>query len=59
MNICKGTTVEIKTTNGGLVVARLLEDYRPTYPTVVSADYAPGYRVIMGDRIASVREVQS
>lgn len=51
--IAEGTTVRIRTTNGGETVVKLLEDYRPTYSVAVETDY--GYRFLMlAERIRSI-----
>lgn len=56
MTILKGATVTIKTTNGGELTARLLQNFRPTYDAVV--EVAGGYAVIPSFRITTVEAVR-
>ena len=49
----KGTTVQIKTSNGGEIIARLLEDYRPTYDAVIESGNS--YAIILAYRITSIQ----
>lgn len=50
--ITKGTTVKIKTTNGGAIVAPLVENHRPTYDAIIASGNS--YVVISSYRIVSV-----
>ena len=50
--IPQGTKVLLKTTNGGELVTRLLETYRPTYSAVIES--GNGYAIITAHRIKSI-----
>lgn len=53
--IAKGTTVRIRTVNGGEIVAVLIENHRHTYDAVIAVNN--GYARIPSFRIISVEEV--
>lgn len=52
MTISKNTMVHVLTTNGGEIVARLLEDYTTTFRLVLSR--GSSYLIISPDRIKLV-----
>jgi hypothetical protein len=52
---CKGTSVRVRTTNGGEMVAKLLENYRPTYDVVI--EVINGYVIVPAWRIKSIEAV--
>lgn len=51
--IAKGTTVRIRTTNGGDTIVKLLEEYRPTYSVAVEPDYGHQF-LMLAQRIRSI-----
>lgn len=53
--IPKGTTVRVRTTNGGEVTAPLDQNHRHTYDAIIVI--GDGYRVIPSWRIESVEPV--
>jgi hypothetical protein len=52
--ISKGTLVRVQTTNGGDVIAELLENHRPTYDVVIDLS---GPVIIPAFRITSVEPI--
>jgi hypothetical protein len=57
--LTKGTVVLIRTTNGGEIVTRLSENYRPTYDVVCDANLADNTRwfLIPAVRIQSITTI--
>lgn len=53
--IAKGAVVLVRTTNGGEITGRLLENYRATYDALV--EFGTGFVRILAPRILTIAEV--